>query len=311
VIILQGVGGRLERLCFSRDSRRLAAASAEVSLNVWDQIAPNQRPSRVLDYRVDSVRFSPDGRKLFLSGGWAYERRVLIHELATDEVIVLPPDGDRPSHYCALTPDGKFLLTAGTDSELARQGCFSYRALDTLSTSLWSNTTQGYLFGAPLPVAGGNRFVLFESPQHTPGTPFTPGIVLRTHDTATGATVAEVRHPIHCCAPVVSDDGTRIADRYRNRVAIFHGEHFAAKPIVLKNDNRKEFTGLAFHPSGSHLAATSNDATIKLYDTTSWTVAKVFTWEIGRMRSVVFSPDGMLAAAGSDKDKVVVWDFDL
>jgi WD40 repeat protein len=88
-------------------------------------------------------------------------------------------------------------------------------------------------------------------------------------------------------------------------------DNLAAPPRVLKNDNKKHFTGVAFHPSGRYLAATSNDATVKLYDTTTWEVARTFTWDIGRMRSIAFSPDGALAAAGSDTGKVVVWDVDL
>jgi WD40 repeat protein len=50
---------------------------------------------------------------------------------------------------------------------------------------------------------------------------------------------------------------------------------------------------------------------VKFSDTTIWNVARTFTWDIGRMRSVAFSPDGALAAAGSDRGKVVVWDVDL
>jgi hypothetical protein len=40
-------------------------------------------------------------------------------------------------------------------------------------------------------------------------------------------------------------------------------------------------------------------------------VAPAFDWDMGRLRSVAFSPDGMLAAAGNDKGKIVVWDVDL
>ena len=83
-----------------------------------------------------------------------------------------------------------------------------------------------------------------------------------------------------------------------------------SKPRELRNNGRSHFTGVAFHPSGRFLAATSNDATVKLYDTATWQVAKTYTWDAGRMRSVAFSPDGSLAAAGSDTGKVVVWDVD-
>jgi len=82
-------------------------------------------------------------------------------------------------------------------------------------------------------------------------------------------------------------------------------------PLPPIFDGNKQVTNIAFHPSGKYLAATSNDATVKLYDTTTWQVAKTFTWNIGRMRSIAFSPDGMLAAAGSDTGKVVVWDVDV
>jgi WD40 repeat protein len=80
---------------------------------------------------------------------------------------------------------------------------------------------------------------------------------------------------------------------------------------LLTSPDKKHFTSLAFHPSGRFLAATSNDATVKLYDTSNWSLATTYTWDIGRMRSVAFSPDGLLAAAGSDTGRVVVWDVDV
>ena len=92
---------------------------------------------------------------------------------------------------------------------------------------------------------------------------------------------------------------------------VLAADDLGAGPATFRNDNRKEFTGLAFHPSGRYLAATSNDATVKLYDTTTWALAQAFNWDIGRLRSVSFSPNGMLAAAGGDKGKIVIWDVDF
>jgi WD40 repeat protein len=80
--------------------------------------------------------------------------------------------------------------------------------------------------------------------------------------------------------------------------------------VVVKK-GPKHFTNLAFHPSGRYLAAASNDTTVTLYETETWKVAKTFAWDVGRLRSVAFSPDGCRAAAGSDKGRVVVWDVDL
>ena len=102
-----------------------------------------------------------------------------------------------------------------------------------------------------------------------------------------------------------------MAARRGSWLGVFRADDFAAGPVVICNDSRREFTGLAFHPSGRYLAATSNDATVKLYDTATWKVAQAFDWDIGRLRSVTFSKDGMLAAAGGDRGRIVVWDVNL
>jgi WD40 repeat protein len=50
---------------------------------------------------------------------------------------------------------------------------------------------------------------------------------------------------------------------------------------------------------------------VKLSDTVTWKMVRAFDWDVGRLRSIAFSPDGMLAATGGDKGKIVVWDVDL
>src|SRR5262249_37031130 len=105
---------------------------------------------------------------------------------------------------------------------------------------------------------------------------------------------------------VLSHDVRFIASVFAKDIAVFACDSAWRKLITLRNDGRKHFTGIAFHPSGKYLAATSNAQTVKLYDTTTWQVAKTYTWNIGRMRSIAFSPDGTLAAAGSDSGKIVV-----
>lgn len=109
---------------------------------------------------------------------------------------------------------------------------------------------------------------------------------------------------------VFSPGGDRLAALAGRTLLVWATDDWSAKPRKVTGA-RSHFTDLAFHPSGRFLAATSNDATVKLYDTSNWSLATTYTWDIGRMRSVTFSPDGLLAAAGSDTGKVVVWDVDL
>jgi WD40 repeat protein len=108
----------------------------------------------------------------------------------------------------------------------------------------------------------------------------------------------------------IAPDGSRLVARNAAALLAWDAHDFACAPQKVRG-GKLHFTGIAFHPSGKYLAATSNDKTVKLYDTTTWQVARTYTWEIGRMRSIAFSPDGTLAAAGSDSGKVVVWDVDL
>jgi WD40 repeat protein len=130
-------------------------------------------------------------------------------------------------------------------------------------------------------------------------------------DVRTGEVVDECDGPEPGTEWAVSADGTLVATALTNRVTVVAAENCAEPLAELKNDGRKHFTGIAFHPSGKYLAATSNDETVKLYDTNTWEVAHTLTWKVGRMRSIAFSPDGALAAAGADKGQVVVWDVDL
>lgn len=82
-------------------------------------------------------------------------------------------------------------------------------------------------------------------------------------------------------------------------------------PRLVRNDNRKDFTAAAFHPSGRYLFATSNDETVHVFDTASWERVTRFTWQIGKLKAIAVCPHGTLAAAGSDRGDIVIWDVDL
>jgi WD40 repeat protein len=81
-------------------------------------------------------------------------------------------------------------------------------------------------------------------------------------------------------------------------------------PRLAPNDNRKHFTALAYHPDGARLFATSNDATVHVFDTRALERTKRYTWRLNRLSALAVSADGALAAAGSATGDVVLWDVD-
>jgi WD40 repeat protein len=182
--------------------------------------------------------------------------------------------------------------------------------VDDPAALVWSVSSRRWLYSRPLFLPGEDRLVVFEC---RPGSWLAAeGLVYVTRDARTGKAVTKVpAWGESIASPVQSADRRLIAGRRRSSVDVLRTNHLGAEPVTLCNDTPKDFTALAFHPSGRYLAATSNDGTVKLYDTSTWAVAQALDWDIGQLRSVAFSPDGMLAAAGGDKGKIVVWDVDL
>jgi WD40 repeat protein len=241
----------------------------------------------------------------FRSGEWflgsTTEMRGLIaHHPATGQTVIEQIEGQVGD--IALTPDGKTVLFSWHNGDHRGYG-----------SRTWSNAGAfGTGFGVPfvegdghhiVPLSDGARFVTlgryWRNPHLTVRSVGTGGVL-----TTGGLAVFE--QPAIAVAP----DGKRLVAAIQLSLYVFSTDNLKEQRQTRK-DGRKHFTAVAFHPSGKYLAATSNDTTVLLYDTTTWEVVRTFSWDIGRMRSIAFSPDGTLAAAGSDKGKVVVWDVDI
>jgi WD40 repeat protein len=298
MIALQGARERVDFLLFSPDGRTLVAP-CPAGVQVWHGLTGGP-PASVLNHRrVWSVRFFPDEAKLLLFG----ESGMVVRDLPTGQAVEVWVRWPGYLGFCDVSPDGRFLVA----SQFGWVRCWP-RA--DPQSPFWSTDPAAPSFsGPPLFLGNGERFVVIEARP----TPAGGRLVYVIRETETGGVLTEA--PVYGRGwfnhPVQSPDRRLIADQVQSRVLVFRADDLGAEPMILGNDSRKEFTGLAFHPSGRFLAAASNDNTLKLYDTGTWTVAKAFNFDIGRLRSVAFSPDGMLAAVGGDKGNILLWDVDL
>lgn len=293
---------RIDELTFSPDSRRLVtpAHAKGAGVNVWDSPVSVSRP-RLIPVPIRSVirvAFNPaDANQLY-----AGNDELCAIEIAEGECEPFPNIPRWAGLWFGVSSDGTRLAVF----ERTREGpgrLSVFAGSDHARPKITIDTTR--LPWSPVCfLPDGERFVGIEFERNSGSR-----IVIRS--AGSGEVVWEsgklTDPPEHLA---LSPDGTSLACQTRDMIFVHTvGGDIASAP-TLRNDTRKHFTGVAFHPSGKWLAVTSNDATVKFYDTETWAVAKAYTWDVGRLRSVAFSPDGTLAAAGADAGKIVVWDVD-
>jgi WD40 repeat protein len=131
-------------------------------------------------------------------------------------------------------------------------------------------------------------------------------------DVATGEVRSTIPYPsTYLQQRAVSLDGSRLAVMGYGQLYIWNTASWG-KPAQVNCTSMRPFSSLAFHPTRPILAAAQyRQRMVKFLDTDSGKVVSKFNWKIGIIRSVAFSADGALAAAGSDSGKIVVWDVDV
>jgi WD40 repeat protein len=117
---------------------------------------------------------------------------------------------------------------------------------------------------------------------------------------------------------IYSSDGALLAgndDRQRVRVwdarSLTQIAEYAPRPKKKGRKVLQPVHSLAFHPSGRFLAVVGQISLVEFVDTAHWRQTVAFDWKLGPLYGVAFSPDGALAATGSKKGKIVVWDVDV
>ena len=80
--------------------------------------------------------------------------------------------------------------------------------------------------------------------------------------------------------------------------------------VVELKGHQQLISTMAFSPDGRLLATGANDDTVKLWETENFSLVATYTWEIGHIEKVTFSPNGLfLAACG--RHHAVIWEVDV
>lgn len=290
---------------------------------------------------VYAVAFSPDGRFLLTSG---CDEVVRFWSLDRQEEIRQWP-GSKFWSPIAFSPDGKFVARGGygvhvwlagknnvpviSSASFAESLAFSpdgkvFVAHGEHGLARWSLPSGKVLpgcWGGTRESNDGNQFPTGAVAYHPGGKLLAScfGVlgkrafdsVIYLWNAKSGERQSELRadyasaHPNAIC---FSPEGSLLAAIYGPILRIWDIK--AEKEVAARQVGKKHFKGLAFTADGRRLVTVSNDETVRLWDTVSWSETTGFEWKIGKLGAVAVAPDGLRMAAGGSTGKVIIWNVD-
>jgi WD40 repeat protein len=121
-------------------------------------------------------------------------------------------------------------------------------------------------------------------------------------------TMKEAPQGVRTRLAVTPDDSAVIGFRGRS---VYAWPTDQSKGACRVSVAKKDVWDAALHPTGRWLLAVCNSPEVSIWDTASWKLVRTYDWGIGRVQSAAISPDGFLAAVGSNTGSVAVWDWEL
>jgi WD40 repeat protein/serine/threonine protein kinase len=330
LLTLRGHTGPLRSVAYSPDGKRLATASNDRTVRIW-----NAQTGKVLltlsghHDNVTQVAFSPDGRVLASASD---DRTVRLWDANTGSPLNAFNKHPGVVTAVAFSRDGKQLTTVsgtwrdrgreevkvwdlGSSKELySRWGVGRCVGLSTdgqrLATVNWVGKNELQIWdveaGAviqtlPWHVGSDARAVFSPSGRWLA---FSSASQMLVWDSRTRQTLSLGGHAAFIISLAFSADGTRLASASRDGTAKLW-EPGTGREILSLRGFPTEVTGMAFSPDDKRLVAASEDKTAIVWD--SWFGQEARTFPDG-FRTVAFRPDSKCFATAGHNHTLKLWE---
>ncbi|MGL6076802.1 MAG: WD40 repeat domain-containing protein [Fimbriiglobus sp.] len=262
--------GHTLNLAFTPDGTGLVLASVSQPIQLFS--LPSFTLVRNVGVQLNGLVFvSPDGSRIYGSGEVTGQRRILVFELSSGRTLEsFSIEVRKPSR---LEFDGAW-------PDMTRDG----RYLATVARSLESRRSSSVV-------------CLWDLESR------------KSHLTfSTRRTRLDSLH--------FSPDGQLLAVVAYNQVLIY--DMASKRRQTILGTARKSKTAntvpdkmalcAAFDLEGRALYVGYDDG-IRVYDTQTWSLSKMYQWDIGGVMRLSFTPDGLCGVAGGSRGQVIVWDL--
>jgi WD40 repeat protein len=297
---------------FGPDGKTLVAGGSG-GFDVWDLPAGHTFVAVPESRDVFAFALDPLGRWFYFS---EYQGGCSLYDLTSGEARRFPGD-DHHVISVAAAPDGRRVAISRGGVGNNRLECWAIARGGRLRLA-WhvpapSELTSfpGLGFESLAFHPGGETVAALE--QRPGPTPRRPRRLLVLRDAAGGAEQAasgfDVEPSPLFFRTAFTPDGQRLLT-WDPQQFTFWDPASGAQVGRGRGPGRANLNGLAVHPSGRFFLTAAGDGHARYWDARTLKQTRALHWKIGKLYSVAFSRDGMLAAAGGDKGQVVVWDVD-
>jgi WD40 repeat protein/serine/threonine protein kinase/tetratricopeptide (TPR) repeat protein len=280
----------IEHAAFSPDGQRLATASYDTTVRVWDVSTGQTLWTRRHEKGLQGVAFSPDGRRVATGDfdGW-----VKVWDASTGDCRLTFRAHPNSVRSVAFSPDGLHLATAceGADWSARVWDAATGRELRTLQGHADSLTWISYApDGQRLATASWDGTVkLWDAREDR------DGLTIKAHSLS----VLSLAYS--------PPDGRRLATCSGDRTAKVWDAATGQLLLTLDRHNERVF-GVAYSPDGRRLATSDEGGTVKLWDAATGRLLLNLEGHTRRVRFIAFSPDGSRLATACDDGLPGVWD---
>jgi WD40 repeat protein len=329
-LTLRGHTNGVRSVAYSPDGTRLASASLDRTVKVWDVTSGTEVATlRGHTGQVQSVAYSPDGTRLASA---AEDTTVKIWDANSGaEVATLRGHAANVWSVC-YSPDGTRLASASEDQTVklwdVRRGAelatlrghtswvtsVAYSPDGTrLASASYDQTVKVWdaKSGAPIATLPRLAVPLSSSVAYSPDgarLASAAGSEVKLWDAASGAERATLRGHTNvvyavCCSP----DGTRLASAsWDHTVKIWDAK--SGDELATLRGHTGQVLSVAYSPDGCRLATASWDQTVKVWDVARGTEPPTLRGHTSLVLKVAYSPDGTRLASASMDRTVKVWD---